>query len=435
MIGDLSEGHRVRTRSLDPVETAFRAEWSKLVATVVRDVGDLALAEDVVSEAFADAADRWHRDGVPRRPGAWLLTTARRRAIDRIRRDRRFADRLPALAALVDDGTEPPPARRVDDQLALIFGCCHPALAPEAQVALTLRYVAGLSTAQIARAFLVPEPTMAKRLVRAKHKVAAAGVPIAIPSPDRLADRLASVCGVVYAIFTEGHASAAGTTLLRGELCDEALFLADTLVELLPDQHDVVALRALCRLTDARRATRVDAEGLPVLLRDQDRTRWDRTLIAGGLADLAAAQALVPQTGASPYLPRAMLAALHAGAPSWAETNWSAIVAVYDSLLAASSDPVLALNRAAAVAERDGPTEGLALVDALAADHADALDGYHYLHAARADLLVRLDRPAEADEAYRRAIDCCDNTAERSWLARRRSALVDRPPDPGHRGG
>lgn len=411
-----------RTRSPDPVDTAFRDEWSKLVATVVRDVGDLALAEDVVSEAFAEAADRWHRDGVPRRPGAWLLTTARRRAIDRIRRDRRFAERLPTLAGLVEDGDEPAPGRRIDDQLALICGCCHPALAAEAQVALTLRYVAGLSTAQIARAFLVPEATMAKRLVRAKHKMSAAGVPIDIPPPDRLDDRLAAVCGVVYAIFTEGHASAAGATLLRGELCDEALFLADTLVDLLPDHHEVLALRALCRLTDARRVTRVDDEGLPVLLRDQDRSRWDRRTIADGLADLAAAQALVPPAGASPYLPQAMLAALHASAPTWEETNWAAIVAVYDSLAAAGAGPVLLLNRAVAVAEREGPERGLELVDALAADHADVLGGYHYLHAARADLLVRLGRLADADDAYRRAIECCDNAAERSWLERRRGA-------------
>lgn len=412
-------------KSLNPVETAFRSEWSKLVATVVRDVGDVSLAEDVVSEAFAEAAERWHRDGVPRRPGAWLLTTARRRAIDRMRRDRRFADRLPALASLVDEEVEPEPRRQLDDQLALIFGCCHPALADDAKVALTLRYVAGLSTAQIARAFLVPEATMAKRLVRAKHKVAAAGVPIEIPSPDRLDDRLASVCGVVYAIFTEGHASAAGATLLRGELCDEALYLADTLVGLLPDQHDVLALRALCRLTDARRRTRVDDDGLPILLRDQDRALWDRGKIAGGLADLAAAQALTPAAGASPYLAQAVLAALHASAADWEETNWSAIVAVYDSLLAAGAGPVLELNRAAAVAERDGAAAGLALIDEIGARNAEILDGYHYFHAARADLLARLDRTAESQAAYERAIGCCDNETERAWLISRRDAQTD----------
>ena len=261
---------------MNAVEAAFRSEWSVLVATLVREVGDLSLAEESVSEAFTEASDRWRTDGIPRRPGAWLLTTARRRAIDRIRRDRRFTDRLPLLVE--DAGREPDEVtsrQQVDDQLALVFGCCHPALAPEAQVALTLRYVAGLSTAQIAAAFLVPEATMNKRLVRAKHKIAAAAVPIEIPAPDRLHERLAGVCGVVYAIFTEGHASTVGTTLLRGDLCDEALWLADTLVALLPEEHDVLALRALCRLTDARRATRIDDDGLPVLLRDQDRSKWD----------------------------------------------------------------------------------------------------------------------------------------------------------------
>ena len=246
---------------------------------------------------------------------------------------------------------------------------------------MTLRYVAGLTTAQIARAFLVPEATMAKRLVRAKRKIAAAGVPIEIPDPDRLDDRLASVCGVVYAIFTEGHASAAGVALLRGELCDEALFLCDTLVALLPDNHDVLALRALCRLTDARRATRVDADGLPVLLRDQDRSRWDRPAIDAGRRDLIAAHALVPADGASPYLLLAMLAALHAAADSYDSTNWAAIISVYDSMIAADASPVLRLNRAVAVAERDGPSVGLDLLDELADEHGPVLDRYHYFHA------------------------------------------------------
>lgn len=414
----------MRARPINAVEAAFRSEWPALVATVVRDVGDLALAEDVVSEAFVEASERWHLDGIPTRPGAWLLTTARRRAIDRIRRDRRFADRLPALAALADDDRPSGPARSADDRLAVVFGCCHPALAPEARVALTLRYVAGLSTAQIARAFLVPDATMTKRLVRAKKKVAAAGVPIEIPRPEQLGDRLGSVCGVVYAIFTEGHASASGAALLRGDLCDEALFLADTLVELLPEEHEVRALRALCRLTDARRATRTDDDGLPVLLRDQDRSRWDATKIAGGLADLGSAIALVPDDGASPFVPQAMLASLHASAASYDETDWPAMVAVYDSLVGATPQPIVELNRAVAVAERDGPRQGLDLLDRLHLEHLDRLDGYHYLHAARADLLTRLGDTAAADAAFARAIGTCDNDAEVRWLERRRAALA-----------
>lgn len=410
------------TGPVNAVDAAFRAEWPKLVATVARDVSDVALAEDVVSDAFAEAAERWRREGVPRRPGAWLLTTARRRAIDRMRRERRFADRLPALARLVDDEVDPPARSRIDDQLAMVFACCHPALADDAKVALTLRYVAGLSTAQIARSFLVPEATMAKRLVRAKHKLAAAAIPIEIPPPERLDERLAGVCGVIYAIFTEGHASADAATLVRGDLCDEALFLTDTLVDLLPDHHDVLALRALCRLTDARRATRVDADGLPVLLRDQDRSRWDRQKIAGGLADLAEAQALTPAAGASPHLAQAMLAALHVSAVTWEDTNWAAIVAVYDSLIAAGAGPVTELNRAAAMAERHGPAAGLQIIDDLVAQH-PVLDAYHYTQSARADLLARLGRPDDALDAYRRAVERCENESERTWLIARAAEL------------
>lgn len=438
-------GRVMRTHPINPVEAAFRSEWTKLVATMVREVGDLALAEDVVSEAFAEASTRWHSDGVPRRPGAWLLTTARRRAIDRMRRDQRFADRLPRLAASQATSPEPSPGASsggsaldhicdtdgssdidggsgLDDELALVFGCCHPALAPEAQVALTLRYIGGLSTAQIARAFLVTEATMAKRLVRAKHKVAAAGIPMQIPAPTRLDDRLTSVCTVIHAIFTEGHTSADGAVLVRGDLCDEALYLADTLVRLLPQHHEVLALRALCRLTDARRPSRTDDNGLPVLLRDQDRSRWDRTEIELGLADLAAAQALVPPAGASPYLLHAVLAALHATAANYEQTNWSAIVAAYDSLIAADPNPLLQLNRAIAVGERDGPAIGLAVLDRLWGEH-DTLDTYHYLHGARADFLARLERPAEAAAAYDRAIASCDNAAERRWMEARRNSL------------
>ncbi len=406
---------------VSPVEHAFRTEWSPIVATLRRELGDLDLAEDVASEAFAEASRRWGLDGLPDRPGAWLLTTARRKALDRLRRDQRFADRLPALAEDLD--RQPEPAALVDDQLALIFGCCHPALDDAARVALTLRSVAGLSTRQIARAFVVGEETMAKRLVRAKKKIRAAGIPFTIPPPDQLEARVDAVCGVVYAVFTEGHASSDGAALVRGSLCDEAIFLAETLCKLLPDHDEVRALAALCLLTDARRATRVDADGLPVLLADQDRSRWDRDRITRGLAHLVAARALDPAAG--PFRLQAMVAACHAAAHRYVDTDWRTIVHVYDAMLAQGGGAVVALNRAVAVGERDGPEVGLAELDRLDAE--GGLADYHYLPAARAELLSRLGRVDEALAAYDSALALVGNDTERRWLASRRERLTPSP--------
>ncbi|MDY7105096.1 MAG: sigma-70 family RNA polymerase sigma factor [Actinomycetota bacterium] len=398
---------------VSPVARVFAEEWTVLVATLVRDLGDLALAEDVAQEAFVEAAHRWERDGTPDRPGAWLLTVARRRALDRVRRDRRFADRLPALA---ETSTQPgrPATDLVDDQLALVFGCCHPALATDAQVALTLRHVSGLSTAQIARAFVVPEATMAKRLVRAKAKIRDAGVPFTVPDAERRAERLAGVLAVVYLVFTEGHAASDAADLLRGDLCDEARWLAGLLAELLPDEPEVLGLGALLALTDARRATRVDEHGDLVLLEDQDRSRWDRRLIAEGIVSLQRAFAM---GRVGPYQLQAAIAAVHATAPSADATDWSGIVRLYDGLVLLTDSPVVQLNRAAAVAMADGPEAGLALVEELAAS--GGLAGYRYLASSRADLLRRLGRHTEAADAYREAIAACDNAVERRYLERR----------------
>ncbi|MEM8902465.1 MAG: sigma-70 family RNA polymerase sigma factor [Actinomycetota bacterium] len=407
-----------RNRPVSAVDAAFRTEWTRLVATLTRELRDLQLAEDAAQEAFVEASRRWRTDGPPRSPGAWLLTTARRKAIDVVRRDRRFADRLPVLAEA--DDAAPSGQRLVDDQLALVFGCCHPALAVDLQVALTLRSVAGLTTEQIAHAFLVPVPTMAKRLVRAKHKLRAAAIPFVVPEPEHLQSRLAAVCGVVYAIFTEGHTSSSGRSLLRGNLCDEAIFLAETLAELLPAEGEARGLAALCLLTDARRLTREDDEGRPVLLPDQDRDRWDREQIDRGLRHLLAAHT----TGsAGTYELQATIAALHATAPTYAATDWRAIVTIYDTMLRSGGGPVVALNRAAAIAEWRGPRAGLAALDEL---DADALHDYPYLHSARAELLTRSGDDAAALPAYDRAIEHAGNEAQRSWLADRRAEAAAR---------
>ncbi|MFI5043450.1 MAG: RNA polymerase sigma factor [Acidimicrobiales bacterium] len=392
------------------------------MATLVSDLGDLALAEDCVAEAFAEAAARWGPDSTPDRPGAWLLTTARRKAIDRARRDRRFQDRLPALTAAAEREREPP-SGLVDDQLALIFGCCHPSLALEAQVALTLREVCGLSTAQIATAFVVPEPTMAKRLVRAKEKIRVAGVPFTVPERDRFDDRLDAVLGVIYLIFTEGHTAASASTLVRGDLCDEARWLAGLLAVLLPDEPEALGLDALLCFTDARRPARVDRDGRIVLLADQDRARWDRSLVAEGSTRLRSALR-IGRVG--PYQLQAAIAGAHMAAERAEDTDWRAILGLYDVLAMVEPTPVVALNRAVAVAMADGPAAGLALLDRLEAD--GDLDGFRYLHAARADLLRRLGRFPEAADAYRRSLDLTENEAERDVLVARLSDLP--PPDP-----
>ena len=396
-----------------PVARVFADEWPPLVATLVRDLGDLDLAEDAAQEAFVEAAARWGEEGTPERPGAWLLTTARRKAIDRIRRDRRFAERLPLLAE--DGGGErDDDGARVDDQLALIFGCCHPSLSPDAQVALTLREVCGLSTGQIAASFLTPEATMAKRLVRAKAKIRGAGVPFAVPDPERLPERREAVLHVVYLIFTEGHTSSSDTPLLRGDLCDEARWLAGLLAHLMPGDPEVLGLGALLAFTDARRPARLDAEGRLVLLDDQDRSLWDRRLIARGQALLAEA---FGHASIGPYQLQAAIAGAHAAAARAEDTDWPTIARLYDALMRIAPSPVVELNRAVAVAMTDGPQTGLAILDRLAAD--GELGDFRYLHAARADLLRRLDRREEAAAAYEAALAAGGNAAEREFLTAR----------------
>lgn len=423
------------------VADVFRAEWPRLVATLVRDVGDLTIAEDAAQDAFIEASTRWPVDGLPERPGAWLVTTGRRKAIDQIRRTRRFEDRIPLLAAQAEtvtaDGTDPADVdldgeQALDHQLALLVGCCHPALSPEAQVALTLRIVAGLSTPQIARAFLVSEETMTRRLTRAKSKIRAARIPFDPPSRDTLTERIGAVCEVISSIFTEGHASATDTALIRGDLCEEAIWLAELLSTLVPTDPEVAGLHALLLLTDARRPSRLDRHGSPVLLADQDRTLWDQPMIARGLAELARAHSF--QRG-GPFQFQAAIAALHATAPTFEATDWPAVLRLYDVLLRRQPSALVALNRAIAVDHVHGPAAALAALDAipLADDLAGDIDGYVYFHTARADVLARLDRLDDAAAALDRAIECSTNESERSFLRRRLQDLNEPVDLRGHR--
>ncbi|MDH3301518.1 MAG: hypothetical protein OES24_13525 [Acidimicrobiia bacterium] len=412
------------------VAQVFADEWPRLVATLVRELGDIDLAEDAAQQAFAEAAASWRPDNTPNRPGAWLLTTARRRAIDVFRRNSTLREKLGRpvseaeaeasglIESAGDGGDQPEPNQLLDDQLALIFGCCHPALNREAQIALTLRSVCGLSTRQIAAAFLVPEATMAKRLVRAKDKVRNAGIAFTVPARDRLTERLDSVLAVVYLIYTEGHSASEGPALIRGGLCDEARWLADLVADLLPDQAEAWGLSALINLSDSRRAARVDEAGQIVLLADQDRSRWDTDLIEAGRRRLHHADDL---DDPGPYQLQAAIALVHAMASSAEETRWSTIVTLYDHLLSFEPTPVVGLNRAAAVSKAFGPAAGLEALDALAIEPhaASELDSYRYYHAARADMLLRLDRSGEAAASYRRALDLTTNESERRFLSRR----------------
>lgn len=417
------------TDAATEVTQIFEREWTRLVAVLVRDLRDLGAAEDAAQEAFVEASRRWPTDGVPDRPAAWLLTTARRRAIDGIRRTKRLDTLLPLVGrhdadrTPSDDSPDADIGAALDDQLALLVGCCHPALAHEAQIALTLRIVAGLSTAQIANAFLATESTMTRRITRAKEKVRLAGIPFEPPTLATLAQRLPAVCAVIHSIFTEGHTSATSTELVRGDLCDEAIWLGELLHTLVPDDPEVDGLLALMLLIDARRGARVDEQGRPVLLRDQDRALWDRNRIDRGLAALARAHSA---HRGGPFQFHAAIAGIHATAPSFEATDWRSIIRVYDMLMRRQPTALLALNRSIAVAEADGPDVGLFALDAITL--ADDLDGdlsdYHYFHTARGELLARLGRTDEAIDAIDRAIACCDNDAQRLDLERRRDALA-----------
>ena len=390
------------------LETAFREEWPRAVGILTRVLGDLSLAEDAVQDAFATALERWPRDGTPRSPGAWIVATARNRAIDRIRRERTFARKAELLARLeeVPVDEEDDLSSIPDERLALLFTCCHPALAVEARIALTLREVAGLQTPEIARAFLVTEPALAQRLVRAKRRLRETGIPFRVPPDHLLPERLPAVLRVLYLVFNEGYAATAGDALVRRELCAEAIRLAKLLCVLMPDEPEAFGLLALLLLQDSRREARVGADGDLVLLADQDRSLWDREEIEEGLRVLRRAEAL---RRPGPYQLQAAIAAGHAEG-----ADPTVIAGVYAALVRLDPSPVVRLNHAVAVALAGDVEGGLALIDGI-----EGLDGYGYLPAARADLLRRLGRSAEAAASYREALALTDNAPERRFLERR----------------
>jgi RNA polymerase sigma-70 factor, ECF subfamily len=408
------------------VATAFRDDWGQILATLIGLTGDWDLAEESAQDAFAQALERWPADGIPRNPGGWLTTTARHRAVDRLRRKAVGQAKLREIAMLERDRRDGPAddgyavSRVPDDRLRLMFTCCHPALSFESQVALTLRTLAGLSTAEIAHAFLVPEATMSRRLVRAKQKIRNADIPFRVPPPHLLPERMTAVLGVLYLLFNEGYSASAGTELVRRTLSTEAIRLARLLVRLLPGEPEAEGLLALLLLHEARRDTRVDALGCLVTLEHQDRSSWDPAAINEGTQLVEQALA---RRHSGPYQVQAAIAACHTNAVRAADTDWAEIAALYGQLARIVPSPVVELNRAVAVAMTDGPEAGLALVEALRTS--GVLAGYHLLSATRADLLRRLGRHTEARAAYQEALDQAATETERHYLARRLSETTE----------
>ena len=404
----------------DVVDRVFREEQGRAVATLIRVLGDFDLAEEAVQDAFISALETWPQRGVPDNPGAWITTTARNRAIDRLRRRKRLTEKTEQLARdasieidlrAIDAGPAEDDMPIADDRLRLIFTCCHPALAMDARVALTLRTLGGLTTPEIARAFLLAEPTLAQRLVRAKRKIRDAGIPYRVPPAELLAERLDGVLHVIYLVFNEGYAATSGDSLVRRELSTEAIRLGRLVASMLPDEPEALGLLALMLLHDARREARVAIDGALVLLEDQDRRRWDAARIVEGQALIERA---VEMARPGPYQVQAAIASLHDSAATPTATDWSQIASLYEALLRLNPTPVVELNLAVAVAMRDGPATGLAMLDGLAAT--GALDAYPYLHAARADLLRRLERWSEAVAAYQLALELTGNGPERTFL-------------------
>lgn len=417
------------TEASATLEKVFREEYGRIIATLIRQSGSFDLAEEALNEAFVAAAAGWERDGPPRSPGAWLTTVAHRKLLDAVRRDKTRADKQSEIeyeATRLQPFVEPASLEEVveypDDRLRLMFTCCHPSLAREAQVALTLRTLGGLTTTEIAHAFLLPETTLAQRLVRAKQKIRLAGIPYEIPSLERLNDRLAAVQAVVYLIFNEGYAASAGENLVRNDLCAEAMRLGRVLCELLPNEAENTGLLALMLLQDSRRKARVNDQGELVTLEEQDRSLWDREEINEGLHLLRRALTM-SRTGS--YQLQAAIAAVHCEAQTPADTDWPEIVALYERLRRLSTSPVIALNHAAAVAMSEGPERGLELIDVVGAD--GRLDHYYLFHAARADLLRRLHRLDEARTAYERALSLTTNRVEQKYIQRRLDEVQPNP--------